>query len=146
LARGEIFLEQKDIVVMFCAKTMEGGHISRLEKGKVDNYLQEIHIGSQCLRTNLDLLQRRHKTGVMGSDSVDKVKENLEEATTIYDATIDSLINLHRAMLAQGVRYDLGLSAEDFTFFEGTRCTGTGEALQVLYSSSSIRKLSQFSS
>jgi hypothetical protein len=91
LARGEIFLEQKDIVVMFCAKTMEGGHISRLEKGKVDNYLQEICIGSQCLRSNLDLLHKRHRAGVFGFGNVKKLEESLEEPYAICDETIDSL-------------------------------------------------------
>jgi hypothetical protein len=98
LGRGEIFLEHQDIVVLFYAHTMAGSNISRLEKSKVDKYLQEIRIGSQCLRSNLDLLQRRYKAGFMGSSSVDRVEENLEEAASICDDTIDSTINLHMAM------------------------------------------------
>jgi hypothetical protein len=42
LASREIFLEQQDNAVMLYAKTMEGGHISHLEKSNIDNYLQEI--------------------------------------------------------------------------------------------------------
>jgi hypothetical protein len=37
LVRGKIFLERQDIAVHFCAQKTEGGHISRVDKGKVDN-------------------------------------------------------------------------------------------------------------
>jgi hypothetical protein len=90
LAQGELFLEEQDIVVMFCAQTMEGGHT---EKGNVDNYLLEICVGSQCLRSNHDITQRRYKAGFMGSGSVDRIEENLEKASTICDDTIDSPID-----------------------------------------------------
>jgi hypothetical protein len=111
---------------MFCAQTTKGGLSSRLEKGKVENYLQEICIGSQCLRSNLDLLQKRHISGVFLFGNVDKLEENLEEAYAICDDTIDSLIELHMAVLAQGVPYDLEFPDEDFNLFEGA---GTGEII-----------------
>jgi hypothetical protein len=111
---------------MFCAQIISGGRISPLEKGKVDNYLQEIRVGYPCLRSDLDLLQRRCKSGVMGSGSVDKVEENSEEAAAIYDGTINSPIDLHTVMLAQGVPYDLELHNDDLTLFEGT---GTGQSI-----------------
>jgi hypothetical protein len=51
----------------------------------------------------------------MGSGSVYKVEENLEEAYAICDD-----------ILAQGVSYDLQLSDEEFNLFEGR---GTGESI-----------------
>jgi hypothetical protein len=126
LARGKIFLEREDIAVNFCAQTTELGHISRLEKSKVDNYLEEIRIGSECLRSKIDLCQSRYKAGVMGSGSVYKVEENLEEAYAICDDTIDSLIDLYMAMLAQGVPYDLQLPDDQYDIFEDT---STGESI-----------------
>jgi hypothetical protein len=126
LARGKIFLEQQDIVVNFCAQTTEGGHISRLEKGKVYKYLEKIRIGSKSLRSNLELLHKRHRSGVLGVGNVDEVEENLEEAYDICDDTIDSLIELHKALLDQGVTYDLHMTDEERKVFDGT---GTKESI-----------------
>jgi hypothetical protein len=53
----------------------------------------------------------------------------LEEASDICDDTIDYPVDLHMAMLAQGVPCDLKLPGEDFTLFEGT---GTGESITSL--------------
>jgi hypothetical protein len=50
----------------------------------------------------------------------------LDEAAAICDDTIDSQIDLHIAMLAQGFPYDLELPDEDLALFEGT---GTGEII-----------------
>jgi hypothetical protein len=107
--------------VIFYAQTIERRHINCIEKGKVDNYLQETRTGPQCLHSNLDFLQRRYKAGFMGYDSLDKVEDNLKEAAAICDDTIDSLIDLHMAILAQGVPYDHELPDKDFTLFERYR-------------------------
>jgi hypothetical protein len=61
----------------------------------------------------------------MVSGSVDKVEENLEEMFSICGDTIDSLIDLHMAMLAQGATYEFELHDEAFTLFEGTGAGGS---------------------
>jgi hypothetical protein len=99
--------------VSFCAHTTGAGHIGRLEKGKLDNYAEEI-------RSNLDLLLKRHRAGFLVFDNVYEVEDNLEEAYAISDDTIDSIVDLYMAMLAQGVPYDLQWRDEEFEVFDDT--------------------------
>jgi hypothetical protein len=80
----------------------------------------------------------------MGSGSVDKVEENLDESTAICDDTIYSLIGLH-IWLCELKVFPMTLSCLlRISLF--LKVQTNEKALQVLDSSSKISNLSQFSS
>jgi hypothetical protein len=114
----EIFIEHQLIMVMFYAQTMEGIEISRVTKSRVDSYLEESRRGSSVLRSDHHLLLRAHTAGLTASDSVDEIEENLKQALFFTAHHMEALVDLHMAMLAQGVPHDIWLPDSDSNFVD----------------------------